>query len=66
MHARRISRGHYIYRGYEIRKYPAEGLLGKARYIWEAVDEYNCGFAHTSTLGGCKKQIDKELDKPNK
>ena len=51
MHAKKISKGHYIYRGYEIRKYPAEGLLGNARYIWEAVDEYNCGFAHASTLG---------------
>ena len=63
MHAKRIRSGHYIYRGYEIRKYPAEGLLGKARYIWEAVDEYNCGFAHSSTLGYCKQCIDEELDK---
>ena len=63
--ARRISSGRYIYRGYNIQRHPADGLLGNARYIWEAEDQYGCGFAHASTLNYCKYQIDKELDKDN-
>lgn len=61
--ARRIGDGHYIYRGYEIHRYPNEGFLPKAKYIWEAVDEYGCGFAHSGRLRDSKRMIDEEIDK---
>ena len=61
--AKRIGNGRYLYRGYEIQRYPSEGLLPGSKYIWEASDEYGCGFAHSSTLGYCKQQIDEELAK---
>lgn len=61
--AKRISAGHYLYRGYDIKRYPSEGMLGKAKYIWEAEDEYKCGFAHASTLSYCKHLIDEEFSK---
>lgn len=60
--ARRIGDGHYIYRGYEIRRYQNEGFLPKYKYIWEAVDEYGCGFAHSGRLRDSKRMIDEEID----
>ena len=61
--AKRIGNGLYIYRGFKIQRQPSEGLLGYARYVWEAEDEFGCGFTHASTLSYCKFQIDEELDK---
>lgn len=43
--AKRISKGHYIYRGYKvycIGYYPPEN-----RIVWEAVDHDGSGFAHS-------------------
>jgi hypothetical protein len=59
--AKRIRAGKYIYRGYEINccgYYPPE-----QKVVWEAVDEYGCGFAHNYSLKGVKKLIDLDLDK---
>lgn len=53
--AKRLSRGHYVYRGFKVDHiYP----LG-----WEAVDEFGCGFAHAGTLSGVKVLIDWDLDR---
>ena len=58
--AKRIRAGKYIYRGYEIYccgYYPPE-----RRVVWEAIDEYGCGFAHHYSLKGVKKLIDQSLN----
>lgn len=58
--AKRLSRGHYLYRGYKI------NCVGyyepEQRVVWEAVDEYGCGFAQSYTLREVKCEIDYELD----
>lgn len=62
--ARRISRGHYIYRGFQVicvGYYPPDG-----RVCWEAVDEHGCGFAHSYSFADTKNEIDWELDKDEK
>lgn len=61
--AKKLERGHYMYRGFEIRKYPSQGLLPGHKYIWEAIDERGGGFAHSGTLSLTKKLIDDELNK---
>ena len=56
-----INSGHYEYRGYEIRclgYYPPERSI-----VWEAYDEYDCGFAHANTLREVRIAIDDELNK---
>lgn len=53
---KRISKGHYIYKGYQIDcigYYPPERSV-----VWEATDEYGCGFAHATTLKEVIKNID--------
>lgn len=52
---RRISAGHYVYKGFKVDHAPPLG--------WEAVDEHGCGFAHSGTLGGTIALIDWELKK---
>ena len=59
--AKRISAGHYIYRGYEVQSvgyYHPEHCV-----CWEAVDSNGCGFAHGFSLAMTKRLIDDELDK---
>lgn len=59
--AKRISKGHYIYRGFQIvcvGYYEAEH-----RVCWEAIDDKGCGFAHSYSLKDTKSEIDYELDK---
>lgn len=59
--AKRIRKWLYEYRGFQIEclgYYPPEG-----RVVWEAVDEYGCGFAHAFSLKECKMWINEELDK---
>ena len=57
----RLSRGHYIYRGFEV------NCIGyyqpEHRVCWEAVDEHGCGFAHSYSLAMTKILIDSKLDK---
>ena len=57
--AKRISKGHYIYRGYKvycIGYYPPEN-----RIVWEAVDHDGSGFAHSFSLRDTKMLIDIDL-----
>lgn len=57
--AKRISSGHYEYRGFKINcigYYPPE-----QRVVWECVDENGNGFGHDFSLKGCKFWIDEEL-----
>lgn len=61
--AKRLSKGHYLYRGFEIicvGYYEPEH-----RIAWEAVDENGCGFAHSFSLKDTKAEIDYELDSKN-
>jgi hypothetical protein len=56
-----INAGHYEYRGFEIRclgYYPPERSI-----VWEAYDEFNCGFAHAHTLREVRIAIDDVLAK---
>lgn len=62
MKATKISSGHYIYRGYEIRRHPNEGFFPHSQYIWEAIDHDGCGFAHSGRLKDTKRMIDDEED----
>ena len=60
--AHKLSRGHYMYRGFQIicvGYYPPE-----QRVCWEAVDHDGySGFAHSYSLKATKAEIDSELDK---
>lgn len=59
--AKRISAGHYIYRGFQINRvgyYPRE-----KRVAWEYVDENGCGYGNSFSLRDCKFWIDEELKK---
>lgn len=56
---KRISKGHYIYRGYKIYcvgYYPPE-----RRVTWEAADHDGSGFAHSFSLSDTKRLIDEDL-----
>lgn len=55
-----INPGHYEYCGYEIRC--LEYYPPKRSIVWEAYDEYNCGFAHAHTLKEVRNTIYNELD----
>lgn len=58
--AKRISAGHYIYRGFEI---TCVGYYHPEHCVcWEATDNYGCGFAHGFSLAMTKELIDNELD----
>lgn len=58
--AKRLSKGHYLYRGFEI---ICVGYYNPDhRVVWEAVDEHGCGFAHSFSLKDTKAEIDYELD----
>lgn len=46
-HVKRISRGHYIYRGFEIHSFYYEP---EHRVCWEAIDYDGSGFAHSFSL----------------
>lgn len=54
--AKKISKGHYIYRGYKVT------CLGyyhpEKRIVWEAEDEFGGGFAHSFSLKEVKSEID--------
>lgn len=66
MKAKRISSGHYLYRGFKITCYTNEAFhLSGWRRVWEAVDENGCGFAHSCSLRDTKRLIDEELEKQN-
>lgn len=59
--AKRISKGHYIYRGFEVNSvgyYHPEHCV-----CWEAVDKDGSGFAHGTSLAMTKALIDYQLDK---
>ena len=60
--AKRVGDGTYMYRGIKIQRYKNEGFLPGYKYVWEAVDENGCGFAHSGTLSLTKKLIDEELN----
>lgn len=54
--AKKIRAGMYIYRGYIIH---CCGYHSPDRnVVWEAIDEYGCGFAHNYTLKGVILLID--------
>ena len=63
MRAKRLGDGWYNYRGYEVRRHPNEGFFPDSKFIWEAIDEDGCGFAHSSRLTDTKRMIDEEIDK---
>lgn len=57
---KKISAGHYIYRGYQVNRigyYPPE-----QKVVWEAVDKNGCGFAHSFSFADTKLFIDELLD----
>lgn len=59
--AKKISKGHYLYRGFEI---ICVGYYSpEKRVCWEAVDERGCAFAHGFSLKECKMWIDIEYEK---
>lgn len=59
----KISKGHYIYRGFEI---VCVGYYNpEHRVCWEAVDEYGNGFAHGFSLKEVKMWVDEALDNKN-
>ena len=59
--AKRISSGHYKYRGFNIN---CLGYYGPdKKVVWEAVDKYGNGFAHSYSLKETKQFIDMELEK---
>ena len=60
--AKRISSGHYLYRGFQIKRYPSQGLMPYRQWIWEAIDEHNGGFAHSHSLKTTKRLIDDEFE----
>ena len=59
--AKRISSGHYKYRGFQI------NCLGyyspDKRVVWEAVDKYGNGFAQSYSFAETKQFIDDEIEK---
>lgn len=58
--AKKIRRGHYLYRGFEI---VCVGYYHpEHRVCWEAIDTDASGFAHSYTLKDTKAEIDYELD----
>lgn len=62
--AKRMSAGHYIYRGFEVN---CVGYYNpEHRVCWEAVDENGCGFAHGFSFAMTKRLIDYGLDKNSK
>ena len=63
MKAKRLGNGRYLYRGYIIQRHPNEGFFPKTKYIWEAIDHDNSGFAHSGRLSDTKRMIDEEEDK---
>lgn len=58
--AKRISAGHYIYRGYKVTCFGY--YEPEHRVVWEAEDENGCGFAHSFSLRHTKKLIDGLID----
>lgn len=57
--ARRISKGHYLYRGYRIN---CVGYYAPDRHrCWEAVDKDGTGFAHSYSLKMTKALVDDEV-----
>ncbi len=58
--AKRISSGHYLYRGYRI---VSVGYYEPEHHIvWEAEDTDGSGFAHSFSLRDTKRLIDESLD----
>lgn len=59
-HAHKISRGHYLYRGYRI------NCVGyyepEHRVVWECVDVDESGFGHSFSKRGCMLEIDSVID----
>lgn len=60
--AKKLRRGHYLYRGFEI---VCVGYYQpEHRVCWEAIDTDGIsGFAHSYSLKGSRAEIDYELDK---
>ena len=60
--AKRIRKGHYEYRGFEIE---CVGYFEpEKRVCWECVDPKDgCAFGHSYTLKDCKSEIDRELER---
>lgn len=58
--AKRLSAGHYEYRGFKV---ICVGYYHPEQKVaWEAVDENGGGFAHSFSLKNTKKLIDIEID----
>jgi hypothetical protein len=58
--AKRLSKGHYEYRGYKI---ICVGYYNPEHKVcWECVDENGGGFGHDYSLKACKRWIDIEID----
>lgn len=60
--SKRISSGHYLYRGYNIIRYKSQGLMPNRQWVWEASDSQEVGVAHAHSLTMVKKLIDEMLD----
>lgn len=58
--AKRIKRGHYLYKGYHI--YCIGYHAPDKKVVWEAADENECGFAHSYSLRETKALIDNCLE----
>ena len=58
---KKISAGHYIYRGFKVTNYGY--YQPEQKVVWEAEDDDGCGFAHAYSLRNCKRLIDDSLDK---
>lgn len=54
---KKISCGHYTYRGHDIRRYDGRGLT-RWRWVWEIVDKNRAACGHWQTLEMCVLDID--------
>lgn len=65
-HAHRIDNITWEYRGFKIRQCPNEGLADhRYHYVYEAYDEYGCGWAHSVSLAATKREIDEYIERTN-
>lgn len=61
--AKKISKGHYLYRGYRIN---CVGYYAPDKHkCWEAVDKDGTGFAHSYSLRMTKALVDVRLPERN-
>lgn len=60
MKAKRISAGHYLYRGLVIKRYKNDRhyIPAPVRYVWKVEDEYGNYYAILGTMHNAKRIVD--------